>query len=789
MMDQLIPVMNRLQDVLISVGVKHAGIDLPQIVVVGAQSVGKSSVLESLVGRDFLPRGTGIVTRRPLLLQLRHRPGTEEWGEFGHIGLSTRFEDFDQVRKEIERETERITGRAKLISPLPITLKIYSPHVIDLTLVDLPGITKVPVGDQPLDIEFQVRSLLLSFITKPNCIILAVTAANTDLANSDALQLAREVDPEGMRTLGVITKCDMMDEGTDAVDMLMGKIYPLKKGYVGVVCRSQRATQDRRSIRDSLKDEEKFFRTHPSYRSIAHRCGTHFLSLTLNQILMYHIRDTLPALKSRIHTALHETELELQGYGDPVLEAKGNPGALLLHFFSKFARNFQDCIDGTLSSSHSSAQLTGGARINYIFHDWYSKTLMEFYPLQDLSDHEIRTAIRNCTGPKAALFVPEGAFEILVKKQIMKLEPPSLQCVDQVYEELQNIVERCELVEMSRFSNLRDRILEVVRGVLKRCLAPANQMIQNLVQLELAYINTNHPDFMGAHSLPHALLPDNRAGPKPSDAAHHHKRAPLPPPTPQPAQLTEYGRSVSAGDRNRAASVGGGEESMGQEGGVGSGQGNSPDILSAPSNPMLQQGGFFSFLKGSRTPPKPDPPQSSLSSCCAASPSGSPALGVGSGSSFGRLSFIGGSGYQASVSRVENSSPSPSSTSNLSSAAGWGIRLPPVPGIVSPSDHPSQREIIETELIKSLIDSYFCIVRKTIIDAVPKAIMYFMVNTAKEVIQRELVSQLYREELFGELLKEADDIAERRAHCKELRKNLQNAADIVSQIRDYSLEE
>lgn len=93
---------------------------------------------------------------------------------------------------------------------MPINLRIFSPNVLTLTLVDLPGLTKVPVGDQPRDIERQIRDMILKYITKPNAIILAVTSANTDLANSDGLKLAREVDPEGARTIGVLTKVDLM---------------------------------------------------------------------------------------------------------------------------------------------------------------------------------------------------------------------------------------------------------------------------------------------------------------------------------------------------------------------------------------------------------------------------------------------------------------------------------------------------------------------------------------------------------------------------------------------------
>jgi replication fork clamp-binding protein CrfC len=70
--------------------------------------------------------------------------------------------------------------------------------VLNLTLIDLPGMTKVPVGDQPQDIEQQIRSMLMEFITKESCLILAVSPANTDLANSDALKIAKEVDQQGL---------------------------------------------------------------------------------------------------------------------------------------------------------------------------------------------------------------------------------------------------------------------------------------------------------------------------------------------------------------------------------------------------------------------------------------------------------------------------------------------------------------------------------------------------------------------------------------------------------------
>jgi dynamin 1-like protein len=141
-MENLIELTNKIQDVFSTISSSDA-LDLPQIVVVGSQSAGKSSVLENIVQRDFLPRGSGIVTRRPLVLQLitLRDPAAQDYAEFLHLDKT--IYDFTEVRAEIEKETARLAGQNKGISRMPIHLKIYSPKVLSLTLVDLPGLTKV----------------------------------------------------------------------------------------------------------------------------------------------------------------------------------------------------------------------------------------------------------------------------------------------------------------------------------------------------------------------------------------------------------------------------------------------------------------------------------------------------------------------------------------------------------------------------------------------------------------------------------------------------------------------
>lgn len=472
--------------------------------IINLQSSGKSSVIESLVGRSFLPRGTGIVTRRPLVLQLVYTPkddrehrcaedGTldcEEWGVFLHAKNRV-FKNFDEIRREIEQETERMAGANKGICPEPINLKIYSAKVVNVTLVDLPGITKVPVGDQPEDIEAQIRNLVLKYICNPNSIILAVVTANTDMATSESLKFSKDVDPDGRRTLAVVTKMDLMDAGTDAIDILCGRVIPVKLGIIGVVNRSQQDIMNNKTIQDALKDEAAFLQR--KYPTLANRNGTPYLAKTLNRLLMHHIRDCLPELKTRVNVMVSQYQTLMNSYGEDI----SDKSQTLLQIITKFASSYCSTIEGTARNIETT-ELCGGARICYIFHETFGRALDSIHPLAGLTKMDILTAIRNATGPRPALFVPEVSFELLVKRQIRRLEDPSLRCVELVHEEMQGIIQHCGTEvhqEMLRFPKLYERIVDVVTHLLRRRLPTTNSMVENLVAIELAYINTKHPDF------------------------------------------------------------------------------------------------------------------------------------------------------------------------------------------------------------------------------------------------------------------------------------------------------
>ncbi|KAK5071170.1 vacuolar protein sorting-associated protein 1 [Lithohypha guttulata] len=688
---QLISLVNRLQDVFATVGVQNP-IDLPQIVVVGSQSSGKSSVLENIVGRDFLPRGSGIVTRRPLVLQLINRPSPEklqtngvdekelagdsqanvnEWGEFLHIP-GQKFYDFGKIRDEIVKETEAKAGRNVGISPAPINLRIYSPNVLTLTLVDLPGLTKVPVGDQPRDIERQIRDMVLKQIQKPNAIILAVTAANVDLANSDGLKLAREVDPEGQRTIGVLTKIDLMDQGTDVVDILAGRIIPLRLGYVPVVNRGQRDIENKKRIDLALKAEREFFENHSAYRNKASYCGTPYLARKLNLILMMHIKQTLPDIKTRISTSLqkYHQELEQLGAGDIL----GNSANIVLNIITEFSNEYRTILDGQ-SPELSSMELSGGARISFVFHELYSNGVKAIDPFEQVKDIDIRTILYNSSGSSPALFVGTAAFELIVKQQIKRLEDPSLKCVALVFDELVRILTQLLAKPFfRRYPQLKEKFHTVVIAFFRRSMDPTNFLVRDLVAMEANYINTGHPDFLNGHRAM-AMVNDRHNAAKPTQVDPKTGK-PLPPSIPPRA--------------------------------------------------------------------------------------GSPSLPT-DGTDAGNSGFFGS--FFASKNKKKMAA------------------MEPPPATLKASGTLSERENQEVEVIKLLINSYFNIVRRTMIDMVPKAIMLKLVQSTKDEMQRHLLEQLYRAAELDDLLKESDYTVRRRKEVTSMIESLSKANDIVSQVQ------
>ncbi|KAG5526115.1 hypothetical protein RHGRI_032414 [Rhododendron griersonianum] len=199
-------------------------------------------------------------------------------------------------------------------------------------------------------------------------------------------------------------------------------------------------------------------------------------------------------------------------------------GALLLNILSKYSEAFSSMIEGK-NEEMSTSELSGGARIHYIFQSIFVKSLEEVDPCEDLTDDDIRTAIQNATGPKSALFVPEIPFEVLVRRQIARLLDPSLQCARFIYDELIKMSHRCMVNELQRFPVLRKRMDEVVGNFLREGLEPSETMIGHIIEMEMDYINTSHPNFIGGSKAVEMAIKSNRGAPitRPKDSVDPEK--------------------------------------------------------------------------------------------------------------------------------------------------------------------------------------------------------------------------------------------------------------------------
>ncbi|KAI7992558.1 Dynamin-related protein 3A [Camellia lanceoleosa] len=527
------------------------------------------------------------------------------------------------LNHKVRAETEREAGGNKGVSDKQIRLKIFSPNVLDITLVDLPSITKVPVG---------------------------------------------------YRTIGIITKLDIMDRGTDARNFLLGKVIPLRLSYIGVVNRSQEDIMLNRSIKDALVAEEKFFRSRPVYSDLVDRCGVPQLAKKLNQILVQHIKTILPGLKSRISAALVSVAKEHASYGE-ITESKAGQGALLLNILSKYSEAFSSMIEGK-SEEMSTSELSGGARIHYIFQSIFVKSLEEVDPCEDLTDDEIQTAIQNATGPKSALSVPEVPFEVLVRRQIVRLLDPSLQCARFIYDEL----------------------IKVIGNFLREGLEPSETMIGHIIEMEMDYINTSHPKFIGRSKAV-------------EEALHQIKSSRVAAPIPRPKDV----------DLEKAPTS---ERSL-----------KSRAILGRSVNGIVPEQGAWPVADVEKT----------TSSANA------------TGSSWGISSIFGGSDRRMSIKENSTHKSFISEPVQSMEHAFCMIHL--------------REEAIEITVTKLLLGSYYDIVRKNVEDAIPKAIMHFL------------------------MLQEPDEVAMKRKRTQETLRVLQQALRTLDELpleaetveRGYSL--
>eukprot|EP00439_Symbiodinium_sp_Y106_P014962 s3690_g2.t1 len=482
---QLITVVDELRDV----GLQHY-ISLPRIAAIGTQSSGKSSLIESIVGLDFLPRGGGVVTRRPLELRLVHL-NTQEyaedkaWAVFDKVG-DKKFTNFDEG------------------------------------------------SDQKEDIEKLTKDMTLHYINDPRTIVLAVLPANQDMSVSDSLQLARQVDPQGLRSIGVITKIDIMDQGTDAASMLRGDDVPLRLGYVGVKMRSQQDIVNKKPVKDSLKDEKEWFDNHRIYSKLPPgMTGTPVLIDKLTQILFKHIRRFLPEIKKEINEKRRSVQDRLDELGEGVPLETAERVQVMWTLVTDYCEMFKNTIRGKydrklqryMCNLPGSGSGSGGAKIRTIMNDFLIE-FMETKITADMSDDDIDKAIRLHEGDALPGFPSPDTFEFLALPHLQKLAIPSVECVHNIAAALDVLSQRMAHAVFRRFPRMAESVLNMTQNIIQQQKDETRKIVEEQIACYVGYLFTNDPDYLINHGSMEPMYKNQQQQQQPPPPVEEEKKEP-----------------------------------------------------------------------------------------------------------------------------------------------------------------------------------------------------------------------------------------------------------------------
>lgn len=519
-------------------------LNLPQLVVVGTQSSGKSTVLNRILSMDLLPMGGNMVTRVPLNLHLINSPHHPEdksksttklvFGDFfeGNFTPSRTItfqgkpsgDQLLDIQHQIEKETIKRAGKSMNISAHEIHLRIYSPNVPNLTLIDLPGLTMVACTDrgQPKEIKEQIRQLVGSYIKSEQSLILAVMASRTDLETDLALDLIKEHDPQFNRTIGVLTKVDLMNQQTDVSNYLTNQIskdLQCRYGYYALRNPSTVEIENGLDPSTTRDLERKFFEGHLGYNSLdmeaKQRLGIDNLSNSLSRILVEAVKTALPGIVKDIMDTQLMVQEQLNELGQGVPESDPEKIGYLHGLINQINNEFVNSLE------KRGAKINAGRRIKDLMID-YRQTIAKINPFSNGSsdwEREVNPdgasfkvvqydkeyymdAIKNCEGnhmsfPSPPIEVLEHCLKDKDKEPIKELLEPSLNLSKDISVLLFDLIkEILGREEIARFPQLKERFQDLVLNqLILEYQNQANQEIKRLVSFEENYIWTDERQF------------------------------------------------------------------------------------------------------------------------------------------------------------------------------------------------------------------------------------------------------------------------------------------------------
>lgn len=465
--------------------------ELPKICVLGTQSAGKSSVLESIIGLDCLPRGSGLVTRRPLELRLCHihySENSESWAEFEEL-KGQKIYDFNLVKDKINELTDKVCGKKGGIVNDPIKLNIYSKTCPDLTVIDLPGITRIPLNgsDQPSNIEEITMDMCKSYCKEKTTIILCVLQANVDITTSEALHLARKLDPSGERTIGVLTKLDLMDHGTDAKKLLENNEVPLKNGYIALKNRSQKDLEDRLPVNVAIQKELLFFQSHPTYSKMkTEYFGIENLVDRLRRLFFDHLTNFLPGIYASLREKISESRKFLDKLGIDYGITDNNRSLqlnIINQIVNMFCENYEKIFNG--KSLDIEENIT-----SYTIKSAYNEFLIKLLnpPSERIHKSYIIDRLMKSEGDRISGFPESDVFHELLDQEYVIIQKEINEFYEKIYEIISNITQNTVDKYFIRFPPLQQKISEMVNEYIQEKFKKAKYLCNSIYEMNISYL-------------------------------------------------------------------------------------------------------------------------------------------------------------------------------------------------------------------------------------------------------------------------------------------------------------
>ena len=469
------PLMDKIDQARSLLSWNDDGVVFPNVVVVGDQSSGKSTLLEALSLVE-LPKGSGIVTRCPLVLRLRKCNQRRVHRLYGDNQKELLDESKLNILKYIEEETKKLAGDHKNVVKDLIELQVEDPNVRDLTVVDLPGIARNAIADQPQDIHIQTTNLIRHFIRQEGSVILCVFPANVDVATVESFTLAREFDPSGIRTIGVITKSDLAPNADALAQQLLMErpdVLHLKLGFVAV---RNRSTDERITLEASRKREKEFFDEHSASTIAGWNClGIDALINRLADLYSDRVREIFPTMRKTIQLKLKDVREQLSKL-PPDLDT---PQARLAKFYELSDFYVENILKERFAASDDGKRTS---LIN-VFHSKFK----QFQGIVDSQYREIfqeryrrkvQQALAACFGEQLPNFLPHPVLKRLVCEKL-----------DQLWSVTETLIDECFKTTFSELSGERPnecqndlllgKLFPLFREVVNRFITAKKQSVRD----------------------------------------------------------------------------------------------------------------------------------------------------------------------------------------------------------------------------------------------------------------------------------------------------------------------